>query len=197
MKDQVVLNKKDFQKEKREKVAKPLMLFGMVSIVMLFAGLTSAVVVRKGDGNWMEFEIPSMFLYSCIIIVVSSITLILANVAARKDQTKGVTSMIVATFLLGIAFVFTQFEGYSQLIAQEVFFTGANHNASGSFLYIISGLHLLHLAGGIIALLVVFFNALKARYNSKNLLGLQVFSMYWHFLGGMWIYLYVFYRMII
>lgn len=197
MENQAVLDEKDFQEEKRKKVAKPLMLFGMVSIVMLFAGLTSAVVVRKGDGNWLEFEIPSMFLYSCFVIAASSIALILANWAAKNDKKQLVTTFVSSTFILGFVFVYTQFQGYSQLYEQEVFFTGAMHNASGSFFYVISWVHLAHLAGGLIALLVVFFNALKGRYNSKNLLGLQVCSMYWHFLGGMWIYLYVFYRMII
>jgi len=197
MENQFTLNKKEFQEEKRKKVMKPLLWFGMVSIVMLFAGLTSAVIVRRGDGEWLHFEIPSMFLISCIIIIGSSLLLVLANYFAKKNEGSKLNVTLVLVLLTGLAFVYTQFAGYGQLIDQGVFVTGPTHNASGSFLYIISGVHLAHLAGGIIALLIVIFNAIKARYNSENLLGLQVCSSYWHFMGGMWIYLYVFFRMII
>lgn len=191
------LNKKEFQAEKRRKVAKPLMWLGMVSIVMLFAGLTSAVIVRKGDGKWMHFEIPEMFLWSTIIIILSSLTLVFAGISAKNDKSSMVKVGVGGTLILGLLFVFAQIEGYKQLVDIGVYFTGAEQNASGSYLYLISAVHLAHLAGGIIAMLVVAFNAFKERYNSKNLLGLQVFSTYWHFMGAMWIYLYLFFRTII
>ncbi|MBL4707188.1 MAG: cytochrome c oxidase subunit 3 [Flavobacteriales bacterium] len=197
MEDQFVLNEKDFQEEKKKKVMKPLLWFGMVSIVMLFAGLTSAVIVRKGDGQWLHFEMPSMFLVSCIVILLSSVLFILANFFGKRNNQPMLKSMLGLALLSGVVFIFTQVAGYGQLVDQGVFMTGATHNASGSFLYIISGLHLLHLAGGIVALLIVIFNAFKGRYNSENLLGLQVCSSYWHFMGGMWIYLYIFFRTII
>lgn len=182
---------------KWQKVAKPLIWIGIISIIMLFAGLTSAVIVRKGDGNWLQFELPSMFLWSSVVIILSSITLYSAYLYAKKNNSKGIKLGLVLTLILSFVFIFMQLKGYNQLMAQDVFFTGKNHNASGSFLYVISFLHLLHLVGGIVALLVVLFNAIKARYNSKNLLGLQVFSTYWHFLGGLWIYLYLFFKLII
>ncbi len=197
MTDQFSLSEKEFKDYKKEKVAKPLMWFGMVSIVMLFAGLTSAVIVRKGDGNWMHFELPDQFLWSSILIVISSITLILAQVVAKRDQLSKVFPFLLATLILGIGFVLFQISGFQFLVDNGVYFTGAEHNASGSFLYVITWLHIAHLLGGIIALLVVLFNAYKGQYNSKNLLGLQVCSIYWHFLGAMWIYLYLFFNMII
>lgn len=197
MDDQFALNEKDFQAEKEKKVMKPLLWFGMVSIVMLFAGLTSAVIVRKGDGEWVHFEMPNFFLISCIVIVFSSLFLILSNGFAKKNKPAMVKNTLLLTLLSGIAFIYTQWGGYGQLLEQGIFMTGPTHNASGSFLYIISGLHLLHLLGGMIALFIVIFNAFKGRYNSENLLGLQVCSYYWHFMGGLWIYLYVFFRLII
>ncbi len=197
MTDDFALSEKDFQEQKRKKVAKPLLWFGMASIVMFFAGLTSAVIVRKGDGNWLIYDIPSMFMYSTIIIVISSLVLIAAHVFAKRNNYAATKASLIITLLLGIAFVFTQFEGYSQLVDAGIYMTGAKHNASGSFLYIISGVHLVHLFGGIIALSVVVFNAIKEQYNSKNLLGLQVCSSYWHFLGAMWVYLYIFFNTII
>jgi cytochrome c oxidase subunit 3 len=193
----LALDKKEYQEYKRKRVAKPLLWFGMVSIIMLFAGLTSAVLVRRGDGNWMQYDIPEVFLWSTICIFISSVALIIASVSARKDNKGMVKLGVGATLLLGLVFIALQFEGYQQLVERGVYMTGAEHNASGSFLYIISGVHLAHLLGGIIALIVVFFNAMKGKYSSKNLLGLQVCSTYWHFLGALWIYLYLFFRTVI
>ncbi len=197
MEDQFTLSEKDFQEEKRKKVMKPLLWFGMASIVMLFAGFTSAVIVRKGDGQWLQYELPSMFLVSSIIAVISSILIFGALMAAKKNNQQLLKTFLWLTLAAGLAFVYSQFAGFGQLVDNEIFLTGPSSNPSGSFVYIIAGLHLLHLAGGIIALGIVIFNAMKGRYNSENLLGLQVCSAYWHFMGAMWIYLYVFFRMII
>jgi cytochrome c oxidase subunit 3 len=195
--EEAVSDRKEFMAKKKIRVAKPLLWFGMISIVMLFGGLTSAVIVRKGDGNWEHFEMPDAFLWSTIIIVLSSLTFIATNFFAKKDNQNGLKGSLALTFLLGTLFVVFQFEGYEQLYNQGVYFTGKGHNASGSYLYIVSWAHLAHLAGGLISLLVVLFNAFKGKYNSKNLLGLQLSSTYWHFLGGMWVYLYIFFRTVI
>lgn len=195
--EDAALDRKEYMAEKKKRVAKPLLWFGMISIVMLFAGLTSAVIVRKGDGNWDHYEMPDAFLWSTIIIALSSITFIATTLFAKKDNQAALKGSLALTFLLGILFVVFQFEGYEQLYNQGIYFTGAKHNASGSYLYIISWAHLAHLAGGLISMLVVLFNAFKGKYNSKNLLGLQLSSTYWHFLGGMWIYLYIFFRTVI
>ena len=192
MEDQFSLSEKDFQDEKRKKVMKPLLWIGMASIVMMFAGFTSAVIVRKGDGVWLNYEMPNMFLVSSIIAVISSVFIIAALYMAKKDNQQMVKTFLWLTLASGLAFVYTQLSGSGQLVDSEIFLTGPLSNPSGSFVYIISGLHLLHLAGGIIALFIVIFNAMKGRYNSENLLGLQVCSTYWHFMGAMWIYLYVF-----
>ncbi|MFB1021201.1 MAG: cytochrome c oxidase subunit 3 [Vicingaceae bacterium] len=197
MEDQFSLSEKDFQDEKRKKVMKPLLWIGMASIVMMFAGFTSAVIVRKGDGVWLNYEMPNMFLLSSIIAGISSIFIIAALYMAKKDNQQMVKTFLWLTLASGLAFVYTQLSGFGQLVDNEIFLTGPSSNPSGSFVYIISGLHLVHLAGGIIALFIVIFNAMKGRYNSENLLGLQVCSTYWHFMGAMWIYLYVFFRMII
>lgn len=197
MMEDAVERRKEYLADKKKRVAKPLLWFGMIGIVMLFAGLTSAVIVRKGDGNWEHFEMPDAFLWSTVIIVLSSLTFIATNFFAKKDNQRGLKGSLALTFILGVLFVVFQFEGYEQLYNQGVYFTGKGHNASGSYLYIVSWAHLAHLAGGLISLLVVLFNAFKGKYNSKNLLGLQLSSTYWHFLGGMWVYLYIFFRTVI
>ncbi|MBD99131.1 MAG: cytochrome oxidase subunit III [Verrucomicrobia bacterium] len=197
MTEDVIMEEQEFQKAKRKKVAKPLLWISMISIVMLFAGLTSAVIVRKGDGNWLNFDLPIAFTWSTVVIALSSVSMFLAIKFGKKNNFSVVKIMTTTTLLLGILFIQLQFVGYDQLVKSKVYFTGAEHNASGAFLYIISALHIAHLVGGIIALLVVVFNAFKERYDSKNLLGLQLCSTYWHFMGAMWIYLFFFFNLII
>lgn len=191
------LEEKDFQAVKRKKVAKPLLWFGMVSIIMLFAGLTSAVIVRKADGNWDSFQIPDVFLYSTIVLFVSSISMYLSLFFAKKNNYQGVLFSLLTTLILGISFISLQVEGYERLVEMGVFFTGEKQTASGSFLYIISALHIAHLLGGMVGLLITLFNAYRRKYKSKNLLGLQLCSIYWHFMDAMWIYLYIFFAIVI
>lgn len=190
-------HRKTYQELKRRKVAKPLLWFGMASIVMLFAGLTSAVIVRKGDGKWLEYVVPDMFLYSTVVIVISSLSFILAYQMAKRENQLGLKLGVAVTFLLGCLFIYFQLEGYSELYEIGVFMTGPGSNASGSFLYIISWVHIAHLIGGMISLIIVLINAFRGLYNSKNLLGLQLSSIYWHFLGAIWVYLYIFFNIII
>ncbi|HIA36935.1 MAG TPA: heme-copper oxidase subunit III [Flavobacteriales bacterium] len=176
----------------RNKTAKPLLWVGMVSIVMLFAGLTSAIVVRRAEANWMLFEFPQAFYNSTLIIIISSLTLIYAARSAKADNYTGIKTGVGLTLLLGIGFVFAQFTAYKELVDAGVFLAGAQSNPSGSFMYVLTGLHLAHLFGGIIVLIVVFVKSLLLKYNSKKILGLQLCAIYWHFLAVLWIYLFLF-----
>ena len=194
---EITLEKDEFEKMRREKVGKPLLWISLISIIMLFAGLTSAVVVRKEDGNWLNFDMPDMFLYSTIIIVLSSISIHFALLFAKRNKVEAVKIPVIITMVLGLLFVVFQIMGYQELTDKGIFFTGPGHNDAGSYVYLISAVHILHLVGGMVALSIVVFRALKASYNSKNLLGLQLCSTYWHFLGGLWIYLYVFFSVVI
>lgn len=197
MTDDFALSEKDFQEQKRKKVAKPLLWFGMVSIVMFFAGLTSAVIVSKGDGNWFVFEIPQYFLISCFVIIFTSIFFVGSVQFAKKNNQKMVLLMLSLAIISGLLFVLFQSLGAKDLYEQGIVFTGGTHHTSSSYFLLISFMHILHLVGGLVALIITFFNAKRERYNSKNLLGLQVCSTYWHFLGAMWVYLYLFFNTII
>src|ERR1700752_2249010 len=141
-------------KAAQRKASKPLLWVGIVSIIMLFAGLTSAYVVRADNGNWLIFNLPNIFFISTAIIITSSLTLFLALKMAKKNNQTGMILGLLATFVLGIAFTFTQFEGWKDLTSKGIVFAGKYSNASGSFLYVLTGLHLAHLAGGLISLLV-------------------------------------------
>ncbi len=178
--------------EHKQKVMKPLLWVGMISIVMLFAGLTSAVIVRKSDGVWLQFYMPTMFWVSTVVILLSSGTLFMALQSAKKAKFGAVKGFLGATLFLGLVFTWSQVEAWAQLTNGQVYFTGSQSNASGSFLYILTLVHLLHLFGGLIALGVTFFKSFKNAYEPKNLLGLQVCSIYWHFLDAIWLYLFLF-----
>jgi cytochrome c oxidase subunit 3 len=158
---------------------------------MLFAGLTSGYIVRQGEGNWKHFELPAAFMISSVIILLSSLSMHAAVLSAKKDDYQGVRRYLLITLGLGFAFVFSQFLGWNNLVSQGVYFVDKS-SPSGSFFYVISGLHLAHLAFGLLGLMVTSFMAMRDRYHSGNLEGLKVCATYWHFLDGLWMYLFVF-----
>ena len=162
----------------------------MASMIMLFAGLTSGYVVRQAEGNWMQFEVPLAFYFSTVLLMASSVTMLWAQKAVKNDQLQSLKTALIITLGLGLAFVFSQFLGYNQLVNQGVYFTGGN--IAGSFFYVITGLHIAHLAGGILALIFTSGKAIIEKYNSGNVLGIQLCASYWHFLDFLWLYLFVF-----
>lgn len=176
----------------REKVAKPLLWLGMVSMAMLFAGMTSAYVVSLGKGGWLIFDLPQLFYVSTAVIMVSSVTMNWAVASAKKNNYKNVKLSSLITLVLGLAFVVCQFKAWGNLVDQKVFFAGKYSNAAGSYLYMLTGLHLAHLVGGIIALSVVWINSTRNKYSSENLLGIKLCAIFWHFLDVLWIYLFLF-----
>jgi len=164
----------------------------IVSMCMIFGGLTSAYVVRSGDPGWLHFDLPKAFFVSTGIIITSSLTMIWALWSAKRDNFSGVKIGMTLTLILGIAFVVSQFKAWGALVDAGIFLTGTNSNNAGQFLYVISFAHLVHLAGGIFMLIFVCIKSFKQLYHSKNLLGLQLCSIYWHFLDLLWLYLFVF-----
>ena len=180
------------KQEIRNKTAKPMLYVAIGSMVMLFGGLTSAYVVRHAEGNWLVFTMPQAFYFSTALMLLSSLTMNFALMAAKKNNFTQIKQALVATLVLGIGFMICQFMGWSQLSAQKVFFGGIDSNASGSFFYVLTGLHLAHLLGGMLYLLAVNIKALKNKYTAQNYLSLQLCATYWHFLDGLWIYLFFF-----
>jgi cytochrome c oxidase subunit 3 len=179
-------------KAAQRKASKPLLYTGIVSIVMLFAGLTSAYVVRADNGNWLVFSLPDIAFISTAIMVTSSLTLYMAQQAIKKDNFKLTSLGLFLTLALGIAFFFTQWEGWKQLTAQGIYFIGKYSNASGSFLYLIALVHLAHMVGGLIALAVTLTKSLLRKYSSADSLGIELTAIYWHFLDLLWVYLFLF-----
>jgi cytochrome c oxidase subunit III len=181
------------EKQRSDKSYKLLLLFAMLSMTMMFGGLTSAFVVSKARADWLkDFQMPTSFFISTIVIIGCSITFHLAKKAIQKDNRSLTTAMLLATLGLGIAFVIFQFLGFGQLVEMGYFFTGSKSNITTTFLYVVAFLHLLHLAGGLISLLIVIYNHFKQKYNSTQTLGIELGAMYWHFLDILWVYLFLF-----
>jgi cytochrome c oxidase subunit 3 len=180
-------------KSRSDRSYKLLLLFAMISMIMMFAGLTSAFVVSKSRADWLkDFQLPSAFYFSTVVIIGCSATFHLAKKAIQKDNQKATTAFLLATLALGILFVVLQFVGFGQIVENGYYFTGSESSITTTFLYIVTVVHLLHLAGGLISLLIIIFNQLKQKYNSTQTLGIELGAMYWHFLDLLWVYLFLF-----
>tara|TARA_B100001093_G_scaffold40286_1_gene34270 strand:+ start:1671 stop:2249 length:579 start_codon:yes stop_codon:yes gene_type:complete len=174
------------------KAKKMMLLFSMLSIAMTFAGLTSAYIVSKARPDWLKnFELPLSFSLSTAIIVLSSITIWIAKKNLKKNNNSKSTNWLFITFVLGVLFIVLQFVGFNSLISKGFFFTGAQSTITTSFLYVLTVLHLAHLFAGMIVLIVVIYNNLKEKYK-KEKLGFELAVTFWHFLGILWLYLFVF-----
>jgi len=181
------------EKARSERSYKLLLLFAMVSMTMMFAGLTSAFVVSKSRTDWLKnFQLPTAFYFSTAVIIGCSITFFLAKKAIQKDQRSTTTSFLLATLALGILFVVLQFVGFGQIVASGYYFTGSASSITTTFLYVVTLVHLVHLAGGLISLLIIIYNHFKQKYNSSQTLGIELGAMYWHFLDLLWVYLFLF-----
>ncbi len=223
-----------------------MLWISIASMAMIFAGLTSAYIVSSSSRFWVNFALPQMFTYSTVLIVLSSITFFWATSSAKKNNQIGVKAGTAITLALGIAFVITQFMGWSELTDKGFHLAGnisnivdgegneyqkdytifygsealtkvdtnfykpsdvdlktpinkelrITSNVSSSYMFVIPAMHLAHLAGGLIALLITFIAALRGKYNADNRLGLRLTAIFWHFLGFLWIFLFLFFQFI-
>src|SRR5690606_20581185 len=182
------------RQKRKEKSYKTMLFLAMASIVMIFAGLTSAYVVSKSRPDWLtDFDLPQSFLWSTIVILISSATFHLAVSAIKKGNRSNTTLFLLLTLLLGVAFVILQFIGFGQIVEQGYYFTGSESTITTSFLYVIVIVHLAHLFGGMISLLVIIYNHFKQKYTSSQTLGIELGAIYWHFMDFLWLYLFLFF----
>jgi cytochrome c oxidase subunit III len=161
----------------------------LVSVTMIFAALTSAYIVRMGEGNWREFALPVELWWSTGIILLSSATLHWGYTAAKRDNLEMVKLALSISTMLGVGFLVSQLHVYNVLIDMGIHMVG---NPSESFLYILTGMHGLHLISGIIYMVLVLADTFRYKVHSKSLLRLEMCATYWHFLGGLWLYLFIF-----
>jgi cytochrome c oxidase subunit 3 len=179
--------------EKQSRAKKMMLWFGIISLIMSFAGLTSAFIVSSSREDWLsDFVLPSSFTYSTLIIFMSSIFLYAAKQTLKKNQAVTTTSLLIGVLVLGIAFIYSQILGFNQIISSGYNFTGPTSNITMSYVYIIAVVHIVHVLAGIICLIVVIINQLNKKYSSENTLGFDLASTFWHFVDILWLYLFFF-----
>ncbi len=180
-------------KEKVQRAKISMMWFAMGSMLMTFAGLTSAYIVSKSRVDWStQYEFPVAFFYSLGVILASSLCFYLGKSFVKKDQQKTATPFFVSSLLLGGLFAYLQVVGFEQIIAQGFFPTGSSSTVITSFVYIIVFFHLVHVIAGLLVQIVVLVNHLRGRYSKDRILGLQLAGMFWHFVDILWVYLFCF-----
>jgi len=159
---------------------------------MLFAAFSSGFIVYSGGrGHGLNVIVPRAFMYSTAIIIISSITLFLASRAAKRLQFDKQRLYLWLTFFLGIAFFAAQIYAW-YVLTYEMKINFVNNNASLSFIYVFTGVHLLHVIAGLLVLLFTIKGTYKNIPQVMNLYKMEMTSIFWHFLDIIWIYLYVF-----
>lgn len=172
------------------------MWVAMASITMMFAGFTSAYIVKRNQGNWLEFELPIIFWYSTFVILASSLTMHLSLKSFKAREMQRYRVLITITAALGVLFTILQWQGFQQLKTAGIDLLGIRSNTAASFLFVITGMHILHVLGGVIALVVIFLRAYRTSVKQYSPVGLEIAATYWHFVDILWIYLFIFYSWI-
>ena len=180
----------------KQKSAKPMLWISMVSMTMMFIGLTSAYIISSNRVDWVSFELPSALYVSTILIILSSISYILAKKSIQKNNRLSTSIFLILSLFLGLGFAYYQFEGFYQLKDAGLYLSGKGSVVSASLLIVISFAHLIHVAAGFIVLFVVIYNHFKKRYNATETLGLELGGIFWHFIDIIWVLLFLFFYFI-
>ena len=170
------------------------MWVALASILMLFVALTSAYIVRGvpalngGQDDWISIEMPGVLWFNTIVLLASSVSIEVSRRALKRNDYARFRLWIGFTTLLGLAFLGGQVLAWRQLASQGVYINSHPHS---SFFYLLTSLHGLHLLGGVIALAYVTIAALRMRIGFKRRAAVNVTAIYWHFMDGLWIYLFL------
>lgn len=180
------------EQKKRMHPHKFTLWLGLGSIIMMFAGMTSAYIVKRNQPNWQGFELPRIFWYSTFAILLSSLTIHLAVKAFKNREMAKYRQLITVTTVLGIIFIALQIIGFYDLNARNIKLTGQGSNVAGSFLFVITALHMVHVLGGVVVLIVMFLKAFGGKSRNYSAVPIEMTATYWHFVDGLWIYLFLF-----
>lgn len=177
---------------KTRRAKKMMLWFGIISLAMSFAGLTSAYVASKERADWLEnLQLPQAFYLSLFVIVISSVTMLFAKRMVVQEQQKAGMFLLLTTLALGIVFIYLQLRGFSEIYLESGY--AFNENIAFSFIYIIVVVHIVHVVVAIISLLVVIYNHFKQKYKNGKTLGIELATTFWHFVDFLWIYLFLFF----
>jgi cytochrome c oxidase subunit 3 len=184
------------QPVKRIHPHKFLLWVAMGSIVMMFAGFTSAYIVKRNQTNWQGFELPKVFWFSTAVIILSSIVMLFCVRAFKDRQMSRYRSLLLLVGLMGVAFVVLQCMGFQQLNQNGIKLIHRGSNVAGSFLFVIVVMHMAHIIGGVVALVVMFISAFVGSKRNYSPVPIEVMATYWHFVDFLWIYLFIFLSLI-
>ena len=182
------MNKKSNRKILRMNPRIFLVWIFMISISMIFVSLISAYIVKKGEPGGFNVDLPSMFYYSTVVVLLSSVFKQVSYFSSRKDNFRTQKITLLLSFLSGSLFLIFQYLGWWQLVSGGVYLVG---HPDGSFIYVLSGVHAFHLISGLIFILYVYKKSVKLEVHSKNMIFIEMSTTYWHFLAGLWVYLFV------
>ena len=184
------------EKEKQDRSKKMMLYFGIASLLMSFAGWTSAFIVSRKqrlEEDWLtNYELPSAFTWSLIVILTSSVVLYFAKRALKNNQLQLSATLLLLTFALGVAFIVVQFMGFGQIIDQGYYFTGDSSNITMTYIYLLAAVHIAHVVVGLICLLVVLVKSFAKKYSPSNTTGFDLAATFWHFVDGLWVFLFLF-----
>ncbi|MBI4469388.1 MAG: cytochrome c oxidase subunit 3 [Acidobacteria bacterium] len=181
------------------------MWIALAAILMMFVAFTSAYIYRQGlAGDWQPIDLPGVLWISTGLLLASSFTMEKAKRALKGGYTPGFNRWISATVLLGIGFLFGQLAAWRGLAASGIYLAS---NPNSSFFYLLTGAHGLHLLGGLTALGFIVFGSMRspapvgvAGYPARVTASgpgagretiVEITAMYWHFMDGLWIYLFL------
>jgi cytochrome c oxidase subunit 3 len=181
----------------KEKTFKQMLYIALVSLTMSFAGLTSAYVISRKRDDWVSFDLPSVFYLSTLLVILCSVSFYFAKKAMQNEQRQTTRNLLLLTLMLGVAFVYFQYQGYLRLTEVGLFFTGPQSNVASSLFQIIAFAHAIHIIIGLIVILVLLYKNNKKKYTATDMLGIKLGEIFWHFLGGLWVFLFLFFLYIL
>lgn len=181
------------EKEKIDRSKKMILWFGIISLLMGFAGWTSAYIVSSTREDWVsDINLPNSFYISTVVIIISSLTYILAKKAISEGNHKLCATWLWATLGLGLLFIVLQFNGFTQMVHEGFYFTGPISNIKTSYVFLIAMVHIIHVVAGLLSLSLVLFNHKRGKYSKEDYLGVTLGATFWHFLDLLWVYLLLF-----
>lgn len=184
------------QTTQREKIHphKLLLWIAIASLIMMFGGWTSGFLVRKSQGLWLKFTMPLAFWISSAVVILSSVTMHIALKHFKERKMKTYRQFISVTAVLGVLFMVLQLMGFNEMHHAGITLASNGEGVSGSFVWVISLVHLLHMFGGVVALVIVFISVNLRRHKKiYSSTGMEILSTYWHFVDVLWIYLFLFF----
>ncbi len=176
------------EKTQRVDAAELGMWFFLATVTMLFAAFASSYLIRRTSSDWAPIALPTILWLNSAVLVLSSVALERARSRVSDGDLVGASRRLDLSIALGLAFVAGQAIGWSALIGQGVFLPTSPH---ASFFYMLTGLHALHVTAGLILLTVTRFKVASAPQDSEAARWLRIAGSYWHFMGGLWIFLFL------